>query len=358
MRDTNESLSEKPTGSQEYTEEDYIRDTEKHVRLVQTFLSTLIQELEQRAEQHDASKFEEPEKSIFIKHTPALRGISFGSEGYKKHREKVREALDHHYANNRHHPEWEDFNMVEWKDIKGYEGLYQISNHGDVRSLDRIVKRAKQGDFVKKGKRMKSYVTPKGYLRIQLSKEGKSSNFMVHRLVAEHFVDNPDPMNKTQVNHKDANKKNNYYKNLEWCDNGENQIHAYQTGLNEAKYVIHCVDLDITTIGCGAMERKLKELGYDNAKSSTILRCVHDEQTRHLGLTFIGYVIKDFERSRLTNMNLVDIVEMFADWMASSIKYEGDIYESIRVSQERFGFSDELKQIFENTAILFNKIDR
>ena len=92
-----------------------------------------------------------------------------------------------------------------WKDIKNYEGLYQVSNFGRVKSLkfgkEKILKLLKHNC---------------GYLYIGLHKDNNVKNYYIHRLVAEAFIPNPD--NLPQVNHKDENKLNNVVSNLEWCD--------------------------------------------------------------------------------------------------------------------------------------------
>ena len=89
-----------------------------------------------------------------------------------------------------------------WKDIRGYEGLYQVSNWGKIRNkYDKIL--------IDKRTRF-------GYLRIRLSKNGKSKQYFVHRLVAEAFI--PNPNNYEQVNHKNELKYDNRVENLEWCD--------------------------------------------------------------------------------------------------------------------------------------------
>ena len=92
-----------------------------------------------------------------------------------------------------------------WRDIDGYEGLYQISNKGRVKSLyngsERILRPRDNG---------------KGYLRVNLTKENTSKHIRVHRLVARTFIPNPD--NLPEINHRDENKKNNCVENLEWCD--------------------------------------------------------------------------------------------------------------------------------------------
>lgn len=109
-----------------------------------------------------------------------------------------------------------------WKDISGYEGYYQISNLGRVRSLDRYVatvgnpsgKRLIHGKILSQSKRVMSNVED-GYYSVTLCKRGVDTLFNVHRLVAETFI--PNPNNLPCVNHKDENKHNNMADNLEWC---------------------------------------------------------------------------------------------------------------------------------------------
>ena len=111
-----------------------------------------------------------------------------------------------------------------WADIVGYEGKYQVSTLGRVRSL--MYHNTKEIYRV-------GYLRPakdnKGYLRCALSKDNKLKTYKVHRLVAMAFIPNPD--NYSQVNHIDGNKENNSVGNLEWCDNSMNQLHAYKIGL-------------------------------------------------------------------------------------------------------------------------------
>ena len=118
-----------------------------------------------------------------------------------------------------------------WKDIEEYKGLYQVSNLGNVRSLDRLVKAGYNNKQNKKGRRLTKLSNQKGYLVVKLSKENHGKRILIHRLVAKAFI--PNPENKPQVNHIDGNKENNNVSNLEWCTNSENQIHAYKTGLNK-----------------------------------------------------------------------------------------------------------------------------
>ena len=103
--------------------------------------------------------------------------------------------------------------MEEWRDIEGYEGLYQISNWGRVKSLN-YKRTGEEGILLPSPNKH-------GYLRIDLCKKGeKPKHFSIHRLVAQAFIPNPD--NLPQVNHKDENKTNNYVYNLEWCDDKYN----------------------------------------------------------------------------------------------------------------------------------------
>lgn len=118
-----------------------------------------------------------------------------------------------------------------WKDIPGYEGLYQASSLGRIKSLP---KEWVNGDGAKQkhnGLILKAAITKKGYLDVSLRKNKVAKTFKVHRLVALAFIINPE--NKLQVNHKDGIKTNNNVNNLEWNTNSENQLHAHKIGLNK-----------------------------------------------------------------------------------------------------------------------------
>lgn len=104
-----------------------------------------------------------------------------------------------------------------WKPVVGYEGLYEVSNMGKVRSLDKRVKagRPDRDTFFVKGRILTLKRRHLGYWGVQLWKDGKCFQAAIHRLVAQAFVPNPD--NLPQVNHKDEDKTNNCADNLEWC---------------------------------------------------------------------------------------------------------------------------------------------
>ena len=106
--------------------------------------------------------------------------------------------------------------MEIWKDIKGYEGLYQVSNMGRIKSLG--------NNKTRKEKILSLKPSNNGYIKVYLCKNGKQKPFSVHRLVAQAFLPNPD--NLPEVNHIDENKENNHVKNLEWCDRKYNMTYG------------------------------------------------------------------------------------------------------------------------------------
>ena len=133
-----------------------------------------------------------------------------------------------------------------WKDIENYEGYYQISNFGRVKSLDRYVNNSSLRGYIKQafisGKLLNTQkITKNGYSYVSICKDGISKDFLIHRLVAHHFVKNID--NKKQVNHIDSDVQNNYYTNLEWVTQSENVKHAYKSGtMNNIRKSIKCIE--------------------------------------------------------------------------------------------------------------------
>ena len=129
-----------------------------------------------------------------------------------------------------------------WKPIVGFEGLYEVSDDGRVRSLNRVVLDNVHGLYVHlQGKEMK--LTPRRsprdkesenqYLVVNLHKDGKSYVQNVHRLVAQVFIPNPDGL--PTINHKDGVKYNNVVENLEWASFGDNNVHALTYGLRSPR---------------------------------------------------------------------------------------------------------------------------
>ena len=108
-----------------------------------------------------------------------------------------------------------------WKDIEGYEELYQISNFGNVKSL--------HFNHSSYSKLLTNRIVNEGYCQVVLYKNKIRKAFYIHVLVANAFI--PNPLNLPEVNHKDGNKINNHISNLEWVTSQENSIHAVETGL-------------------------------------------------------------------------------------------------------------------------------
>lgn len=165
-----------------------------------------------------------------------------------------------------------------FKDVFNYEGLYQISNYGRVKSLERksIFYCGLRKEYLKrrvKEKFLSFNKSNNGYIQVCLTKNGKCKTFILHRLVAQAFI--PNPENKPQINHIDGNKENNCVDNLEWCDASENMQHASKTGLlkSNVKRSVNQYDLNgnfITT--WDSITDFLKAKGL-NIKSSNITSC-------------------------------------------------------------------------------------
>jgi hypothetical protein len=126
--------------------------------------------------------------------------------------------------------------MEIWKDIKGYEGSYQVSSKGRVKALSRVVKSRWGTPKPLKEKEIREIVDALGYSRLSLSKDGKVKTHKIHRLVAETFL-----IGEGHINHIDGNKQNNHVSNLEFCTIKQNHNHAFESGLRPNKYYIPIV---------------------------------------------------------------------------------------------------------------------
>lgn len=118
-----------------------------------------------------------------------------------------------------------------WKDVKGYEGFYKVSNYGDIMSLPR-------NGTTKNSRILKQRTGKGGYKYVILHKLGKQKTEKVHRIVANNFI--PNTQNKREVNHKDGDKTNNRVDNLEWATTSENQLHSIYVLNHLRKQVVQC----------------------------------------------------------------------------------------------------------------------
>lgn len=165
--------------------------------------------------------------------------------------------------------------MEIWTDIEGYEGLYQVSSYGKVKSLD-VVRSfvRKNGTLVnrtKKGRILRAQVC-KGneYFSVMLYKSKCEKRVYVHRLVAEAFLVNSD--SKAEVNHKDGNKLNNDWMNLQWVTKSENMIHALETGLSSAKGDTHYRAIKVIDTETGKVYGNIKECAKELGLSNSYMK--------------------------------------------------------------------------------------
>lgn len=163
-----------------------------------------------------------------------------------------------------------------WKDIKEYYGLYQVSNMGNVKSLNY--------NHTKEEKILRLGVDRNGYLIVNLYKNGKCKSLRVHRLVLRTF--NPvENMDKLEVNHKDENKKNNNLDNLEWCSRSYNNNYGSRTQRTEKPVV----QLDPTTNKVINVYRSSMEAKRQGFNQANIIQCCKNRHTKHSPNIYLGY---------------------------------------------------------------------
>ena len=165
--------------------------------------------------------------------------------------------------------------MEEWKDIKGYEGLYQVSNEGRVKSLSRTIIKSDKTINTKE-KILQASKVGKGYLQVCLSLDSKLKHYLVHRLVAEAFIKNPQ--NKPCVGHCDCNPVNNNVRNLYWCTYNENNNHIITKARKEKIVFQYTTNNELVGVW-GSVNECVKN-GY---RHSSISDCCHGRKKTHKG---------------------------------------------------------------------------
>ena len=183
----------------------------------------------------------------------------------------------------------------EWKDVKGYEGFYQVSNLGNVRSITRVIKR-EGSDYTIKGRVLRLHLDKHGYYNANLTKDKVHRTVKVHRLVANAFIENPS--NKPEVNHKDCNPKNNSVDNLEWCTHYENMewMHRQGRAKRTDEWLEHLHESQRKTyksvvarhIETGVVLRfdKLNEVRKLGFQPSCVCQCCQGKRKQHKGWEF------------------------------------------------------------------------
>lgn len=119
---------------------------------------------------------------------------------------------------------------MNWKDVVGYEGIYEVSHAGEVRTKEgKITHSVRHGERVWKQRTLKQKIGKDDTCRVSLYRDKKEQTWLVHRLVAEAFI--PKLVDKNYINHIDGSRLNNQVSNLEWCDHTENNNHAFDNDL-------------------------------------------------------------------------------------------------------------------------------
>ena len=176
-----------------------------------------------------------------------------------------------------------------WRDIKGYEGQYQVSNKGNIYSVDRKDSQGKKCG----GRMLRPGYDKDGYLQVALCKDGKPKTKKIHRLVTETFIPNPNGF--SEVNHKDEIKTNNYVENLEWCTRKYNV--NYGTAIERATQTqskkVRAVNIKTGEVLTFNSIREAGRKGYSGGHISASCRGVYkDNRTGKLigdGHTYRGY---------------------------------------------------------------------
>lgn len=142
---------------------------------------------------------------------------------------------------------------MEWKDVVGYEGIYEVSDTGEVRTKEgKTTYTEMHGVRRWKQRILKQKVSKDNTCRVSLWKDGKERTWLVHRLVAKAFI--PEVVGKDYINHIDGSRLNNNVSNLEWCDHTENNNHAFDNDLMQTDKIV-------------LVNKKTKEAHYFRSKS-------------------------------------------------------------------------------------------
>ncbi|OON42188.1 hypothetical protein BTJ39_03310 [Izhakiella australiensis] len=175
---------------------------------------------------------------------------------------------------------------IEWLDIIGYEGLYQVSSGGDFKSLSRT----DSNNHFRPERILKKIIKASGYQQCSLSRDGVVRLYLTHRIVAGTFLSNPQNFNT--VNHIDGDKGNNAASNLEWCTQRHNNVHAIREGLNVAKDGAESQSfkspIEATSLiaGHSFMLFGTKDIESKGFRNSCVYKCVNGHQAYHKGHVF------------------------------------------------------------------------
>lgn len=246
----------------------------------------------------------------------------------------------------------------EWKDIENYEGLYQVSNLGRVKSL----KMRSHGKYVDREKILKpTKINEKGYLSVQLQKEQKGKRHLIHRLVAKAFVENDDPINKKYINHIDENITNNTYSNLEWCDNAYNINYGSRKISNSESQFKPVLQYDDNNNLIKTWRSVYEVADAFNCKDSTIRNlCNHkNKKYYHNRIKPLLQYKWEFGERKKTNKKYKNPFDEFYQGDDGTIScYIDAVNQKISKSsleKETLPLEDDIKTIFKNIKEKFGK---
>lgn len=171
-------------------------------------------------------------------------------------------------------------NKEEWKGVKGFEGVYEVSNRGKVRSVDRVVINLAGNRRFLTGKELKQHLDKDGYYRVVLSKDGKRHNAIVSRLVAHTFIPNPNKL--PIVNHKDEIKTNNHVCNLEWVTSKQNVNYGTSVSRMMKTKGKAVKGVNVLT-GEEVFFQSASEAGRNGFTQGNLSACCRGEQSTHKG---------------------------------------------------------------------------
>ena len=171
-----------------------------------------------------------------------------------------------------------------WKDVVGYENIYEVSNFCNVRThKNKTTWTERHGLRHWKQRGLKNKMPNGRDIRVSLWKDGKVKDWLVHRLVAYAFIPNTDK-NKNSINHIDGNPRNNHVENLEWCNHKENNNHAFESGLMTTNNKTTLLRLsDNKTFNFRSMAKASLFLGHHSGYISNTLKRNKDEFTDEEG---------------------------------------------------------------------------
>lgn len=182
-----------------------------------------------------------------------------------------------------------------WKDIKGYECYYQVSDSGEVRSLDRVITQRNGRKLSYKGHIMKQALAigkgrKDGYYIVNLRNGTKAHTIAVHLLVARAFIQNPEGL--PTVNHKDGVKTNNKVSNLEWMSYGDNNVHALKYGLRNPRKGVRVAQFDANGNFVAIYDTIREAWRSTGLNCCSISHCINKIQEHtHDGSTFQKFIV-------------------------------------------------------------------